>query len=84
MTTDRARLSVVQEPEVERCEDEDNANVGCKAFPDVASEEQDIHTDDDTYHRNRVQHAGCRPSHRASLAVEKRCVSPGPVFRNNR
>ena len=70
MTPDRARLCVVQEPEVERREDQDNANVGCKAFPDMASEEQDIHGDDDTYHRNRVQHAGCRPSHRASLAAE--------------
>jgi hypothetical protein len=44
----------MQEPEVERYEHQDNANVGRKPIPEVASEEQDVHPDHDTRHRDHV------------------------------
>ena len=68
---------VMQEPEVERREDQDDADVGREPLPHVASEEQDVDPDHDSCRRDRVQHAGCRPSHRATLSAM--CGLPGRV-----
>jgi hypothetical protein len=59
----------MQEPEVERDEHQDNADVGRQPLPDVASEEQYVYADNDTCHRNHVDRGGCRPSHKATLAL---------------
>jgi integrase len=59
----------MQEPEVERDEHQDDADVGRQPLPDVASEEQNVDADNDTCHRNHVERGGCRPSHQATLAL---------------
>ena len=46
------RLCVMQEPEVERREHQDNANVRRQPLPEMASEEQNVHRDHDTGHRD--------------------------------
>jgi len=44
-----------EESEIESCEDQDNANVRCQAFPESVSEEREIHTDYDGYHCQHVK-----------------------------
>ena len=60
-------LYVTHEPDVERREHEDDADVRCQPLPDVAAEEQDIDADDDSCHRDHVEHARERSSHEPSL-----------------
>jgi hypothetical protein len=44
-----------EESEVEGYEDQDNANIHCQPFPESVSEEREIYTDDDGYHRRPVK-----------------------------
>jgi hypothetical protein len=48
----------MQEPEIERHEDQHNANVRRQPRPDVASEEQDVHGDHDTFIATRAEFSG--------------------------
>src|SRR5579864_6367205 len=75
-------LCVPPEPEVERHEDQDNANVGSQPLPHMASEEQDVDPDHDTDHRDQEENGSCRPSHAATLprgavnvALRQRCCN---------
>jgi len=69
-------LWAVHEPEVERYEHQDDANVGRQPFPEVVSEEEDVHTDHDACHRDHVQRAGGQPSHRFSVSPRSRPQGP--------
>ena len=61
------RLWTLQEPEIERCEYQDNSNVYYQPPPEVMLEEQDIHTDNDGYQREHVKDDGCLSAHRLVL-----------------
>lgn len=50
---------MVQKPEVERAERQDNPNVDRQPRPEVASEEQHVNADYHSGHRDHVQHADC-------------------------
>lgn len=79
-----AFLCVMQEPEVERHEDQDDANVDRQPLPHVAaSEEHDVHPDYDSRHRDHVQRASCRPSHGAHVTGGKYDAPAGRVMRND-
>jgi len=54
---------VLQEPEVERSEHEDDANVYRQPFPEVVSEEQDVDSDHDGYQRHHEKPSRYRSSH---------------------
>ena len=41
----------LEESEVESYEHQDNANIHCQPFPESVSEEREIYTDYDGYHR---------------------------------
>jgi hypothetical protein len=45
-----------EESEVESYEHQDNANIHCQPFPESVSEEHEIHTNYDGYHRYHVKH----------------------------
>jgi len=60
------RLAAMQEPEVERHEHQDDADVGRQPLPEVVSEDVDVHPDHDRCHREDVQR-NCQPSHRSML-----------------
>ena len=61
------RMVVAQ---VERGKDHDDANVHQQPRPQVMPEEQDIDSDDDAYHRQRIEHDGQVLSHAPCLSVE--------------
>jgi hypothetical protein len=44
-----------EESKVKCCEDQDNTNIHRQPFPESVSEEQDIYTDYDRYHRQYVK-----------------------------
>jgi hypothetical protein len=44
-----------EESEVESYENQDYANIHCQPFPAPVSEEREIYTDDDGYHRHHVK-----------------------------
>jgi hypothetical protein len=52
-----------EESEVESCEHQDNANIHCQPFPEMVSEEREIYTDYDGYHRRHVKHDGYLSAH---------------------
>jgi hypothetical protein len=52
----------MQELEVERHEHQDNSDVGRQPLPYVAAEDQHVHRDHHSGHRDHVQHADCYPS----------------------
>jgi hypothetical protein len=52
-----------KESEVESYEQQDNANIHCQPFPESASEEHEIYTDDDGYHRHHVKHDSYLSAH---------------------
>jgi len=54
--------STPEESQVERCENQNNANVHCQPFPESVSEEREIHTDDDGCHCHRVKRDGDLPA----------------------
>jgi len=70
------RSCVTQEPEVDRHEHQDDADVGRQPLPDVTSEEENVYRDHDSHHRNHVQRPGCRPSHGATLATRLGRAAP--------
>jgi hypothetical protein len=45
-----------EESQIESCEHQDNANIHCQPFPKSVSEEHEIYTDYDGYHRHHVKH----------------------------
>jgi hypothetical protein len=47
-----------QESQIERCEQQDNANVRCQPFPESVSEEREIYADYDGYHCHHVKRDG--------------------------
>jgi hypothetical protein len=52
-----------EESEVEGREHQDNADIHCEPFPETVSEEREIDTDDDGYHRRHVKHDTCLSAH---------------------
>jgi len=52
-----------EESEVESYEHQDNANIHCQPFPESVSEEREIYTDDDGYHRHHVKHVSYLSAH---------------------
>ena len=52
-----------EESEVESCEHQDNANIHCQPFPESVSEEHEIYTDYDGYHRHHVKHDSYLSAH---------------------
>jgi hypothetical protein len=44
------------ESQVESCEHQNNANIHRQPFPESVSEEREIYTDYDGYHRHHVKH----------------------------
>jgi hypothetical protein len=58
----------LEEPEVESCEHQDNANIHCQPFPELVSEEHDIYTDYDGCHRDHVKHDSYLSAHFRFLA----------------
>src|SRR5579871_428240 len=65
----------MQEAEVERRKEEDDAHVGREALPDVAAKEREIQRDDNTHHCNHEQPDGSGPPHQVTLdlLVEELC-----------
>jgi hypothetical protein len=51
------RSWTLEESEVESCEHQDNANIHCQPFPELVSEEEEIHRDYDGYHRHHIKHS---------------------------
>jgi hypothetical protein len=45
-----------EEPQVERCEHKDDADIHHQSFPESVSEERKIYTDYNGYHHHRVEH----------------------------
>ena len=52
-----------EESEVEGYEDQDDANIHCQPFPESVSEEREIYTDDDGYHRHHVKDVSYLSAH---------------------
>ena len=57
----------LEESKIESCKHQDNADVDCQPFPESASEEQEIYTDYDGYHRCHVKRE-CYSSVHSALA----------------
>jgi hypothetical protein len=57
-----------QESQVESSEHQDDSNIHCQPFPESVSEEQDIYSDDDGYHRQRVNYDSYLSAHFRPLA----------------
>src|SRR5579862_4716031 len=55
-----------QESKVECCEHQDDSNIHGQPFPESVSEEHDIYTDYDGYHRHHVKHVSYRSAHFSS------------------
>ena len=58
-----------EESEVESSEQQDNANICCQSFPQSISEERDIYTDNDGYHRQHVEHDSYLSAHFSKTSV---------------
>jgi hypothetical protein len=56
-------LSAPEEPHVENCEHQYNANIHRQSFPDSVSEEHEIYTDYEGCHRHRVKHDSYLSAH---------------------
>src|SRR6266849_3739331 len=52
-----------EESQVESGEHQDNANIHCQPFPESVSEEHEIYTDYDGYHRHHVKHDSYLSAH---------------------
>jgi hypothetical protein len=44
-----------KESEVKSCEHQNNADIRCEPFPELVSEETEIYTDYDGYHRRQIK-----------------------------
>src|SRR5262249_39338853 len=76
---------VVQEPEVERREDQDDADVRRQPLPGVLPEEQEVHGHHDGDHREPVQQPDRPSSHRSFLLPvsgcdKAACQAPRPTI----
>src|SRR5215472_4716839 len=58
---------MIQEPQVERPEHQDNSGVHHQSLPKPVPEEQDVHADHDGYQHECVKHDGCLSSHASFL-----------------
>src|SRR5215468_10823006 len=58
---------LLQEPQIERPEHQDNSDVHYQPLPEPVPEEQDVHADHDGYQREHVKHDGCLSSHPSFL-----------------
>jgi len=58
---------LVQEPQIERPEHEDNSDVHYQPLPKPVPEEQDVHADHDDYQCEHVKHNGYLISHPSFL-----------------
>jgi hypothetical protein len=64
----RALSWTPKESQVESCEHQDDANIHYQPFPESASEEHEIYTDYDAYHRHHVKHDSYLSAHFSILA----------------
>ena len=53
---------LLQEPQIERPEHENDYDVHYQPLPEPVPEEQDVHADHDDYQREHVKHDGCQIS----------------------
>src|SRR5215510_3700722 len=58
---------MLQEPQIERREHQDNSDVYYQPLPEPVPEEQDVHADHDGYQREHVKHDRCLSSHPSFL-----------------
>src|SRR5262249_57428524 len=58
---------MLQEPQIERREHQDNSDVYYQPLPEPVPEEQDVHADHDGYQREQVKHDRCLSSHPSFL-----------------
>jgi hypothetical protein len=65
-----------EESEVESYEHQDNANIHCQPFPESVSEEREIYTDDDGYHRHHVKHVSYLSAHFRLVAPSSTTSTP--------
>src|SRR5271157_4144168 len=70
-----SRSSLLQEPQTERSEHQDNPDVYHQALPEPMPEEQDVHAYHDGYQREHVKHDACLPPHRSTLLLEDRVAA---------
>src|SRR5215475_15372516 len=63
----RLRSWTLQEPPIERPENQDNSDVYYQPLPEMVPEEQDVHADHDRYQREHIKHDGRLSSHRFVL-----------------
>jgi len=59
-----------EEPHVESSEHQDNANIYYQPFPESVSEEREIYTNYNGYHRHRVKHFSCPSVHFNTMMVD--------------
>jgi hypothetical protein len=52
-----------EKSKVESCEQQDNTNIHRQPFPEMVSEEHNIYTDYDGYHRHHVKHYSYLSTH---------------------
>jgi len=75
---------MLQEPQMERREHQDNSDVRYQPLPEPVPEEQDVHADDDGYQPEHVKHDGRLSSHptlllrAAELEPERRSEAMPP------
>ena len=58
---------LLQEPQIERPEHENDYDVHYQPLPEPVPEEQEVHADHDDYQRQHVKHDGCQISHPSLL-----------------
>ena len=71
-----------EEFKVESSEHQDNANIHCQPFPKSVSEEPEIYTDYDGYHRHHVKHYSYLSAHGADNSVFLRPVEAVDAVHN--
>ena len=78
-----------EESQVESYEHQDNANIHCQPFPESVSEEHEIYTDYDGYHRDHVKHVSYLSAHFSlllkwnALAKSIKEFAPAPLLSCN-
>lgn len=61
--TSHGRSWTLQESEIESYEHQDNSYIHCQPFPEMVSEEQEIHGNYNGYHQHDVKYASCLSPH---------------------
>ena len=67
-----------EKSKVESCEHQDDANIHCQPFPEMVSEEHNIYTDYDGYHRHHVKHYSYLSAHFSQPSEKKRAPPKSP------